>query len=74
MEFGLRMSSMDLLVGGAVVGNLYGRAESDKAAQKGRAKFQVTWTLALDQEWTEKSEVSGVTGSPVCLNDASAAT
>lgn len=33
---------MDTLVAGAVVSGLHGRAESDKSAQKGRAKLQVT--------------------------------
>lgn len=34
------MSSVDILVGGAVVSSLYGRAESDKAAQEGRASYK----------------------------------
>ena len=39
------MSSMDTLLGGAVVSSLYERVVSDKVAEVGKAKLQKTWTL-----------------------------
>ena len=39
------MSSLDTLLGGAVVSRLYERVVSDKVADVGKAKLQETWTL-----------------------------
>lgn len=40
MEACLRMSSVDTLLGGAVVSSLYERVESGKVAEVGKAKLQ----------------------------------
>lgn len=67
MKFWLRISSVDTLVGGAVVSSLYGKAESDKAAEEAWAKLQVTWTLSWNQKWAGEDWYLWSHMLPVCF-------
>lgn len=72
MKFWLRMSSMDTLLGGAVVSSLHGRAVSDKATEVGKAKLQGTWTLSYNPKWVGKDwNLRSHTIPCVFLKDAS---